>query len=356
MLWRFFIWFRITSDLYTHSPSFALLAMDTPTLRTLLQLPFESFYSNRNALDSYIPSSMIVLLLEGILLCIALVQLLRFCYLPNIYLKKIIHVLIACQLIASISQVIDMSKFLGIEYEPYILFSVQESSFMFSGLAFLTVLLFWVDFNWKLRSAGPGISFLQSATFAILVFMFSICYIGAFIALQYYYVADVHEGWKLSFKIIWWHLGFYCFITPVQLYYTYRIYKTLGQYYFTYSHSFDKTKKILQAVNFCFVLRTCSIITFIVLYHYSENTEEVYLATWPAFICFYILDQILPASIFMFLLRKSPKPKLEYLRPDEVSFAPVYRAGNTYVWHPSIQSWFSACTNTDLEFMHCKCL
>jgi hypothetical protein len=146
--------------------------MPTNTMRSLLQLPFDTFYTNANAIDSFFPVSLILLCCEAILLGIAIVQLFRFAFLPNIYLKKIIHVLIAFQLIGmfargtkggkgegreqenirrerlkfvigSITQLIDMSKFLGIDYQPFILFSVQEAAFVFSGLAYFTVLLFW---------------------------------------------------------------------------------------------------------------------------------------------------------------------------------------------------------------------
>jgi len=289
----------------------------THTMRALLQLPFDTFYTNANAIDSFFPVSLILIGCEAVLLAIALIQLIRFLALPNIYLKKIIHVLIAAQLIASIAQLVDMSKFLGIDYQPFILFSVQEAAFVFSGLAYFTVLLFWIDFNCKLRSAGPGIRFLQTNTFAILILLFAITYLAACVGLHYLYVDTIEQGWKLSFHIIWWHLGLYCIITPLQLYYAYCIHTSLEMFYFTYSHSFDKTKKILLAVNFCFVLRTVSIGSFIALYYCSDHSIEKHLTSWPAFIFFYILDQILPSSIFMFLLRKSPKQhqlnKLEYL-------------------------------------------
>jgi hypothetical protein len=285
--------------------------------RALLQLPFETFYTHADAIDSFFPVSLVLIFGEAILLGVALIQLIRFVSLPNIHLKKIIHLLIACQLIASITQLLDMSKFLGVQYQPFILFSVQEAAFIFSALAYFTVLLFWIDFNFKLRSAGPGIPFLQSRTFALLIFLFAACYIGACVAFHYLFAETVEEGWRLSFQIIWWHLAFYCIVTPAQLYYSYSIHNSLEMFYFTYSHSFDKTKKILHAVNFCFVLRTCSITAFVLLYNFSTQSSQGHLTSWPAFIFFYILDQTLPASIFIFLLRKNPRQsqanKLEYL-------------------------------------------
>eukprot|EP00026_Physarum_polycephalum_P009078 Phypoly_transcript_09189.p1 GENE.Phypoly_transcript_09189~~Phypoly_transcript_09189.p1 ORF type:complete len:240 (+),score=10.95 Phypoly_transcript_09189:54-773(+) len=214
------------------------------TLRVLLQLPFETFYTNANAIDSFVPVSLVLLSCEAVLLLIALIQLVRFLLQPNIFLKKIIHVLIACQLAASIVQLVDMSKFLGIDYKPFILFSVQEAAFVCSGLAYFTVLLFWVDFNCKLRSAGPGITFLQTKTFAALIFLFAAIYISCCFAFHFYYVETIDQGWRLSFQIIWWHLGLYSILTPLQLYYAYSIHTSLELFYFTYSHSFDKTKKV----------------------------------------------------------------------------------------------------------------
>ena len=123
--------------------------------------------------------------------------------------------------LASIAQLVDMSKFLSITYPPYILFSIQEAAFVFSGLAYFTVLLFWykaihpplllllllpplhnmmivnlynrVDFNYKLRSAGPGIKFLQTNTFATLVFLFALSYISACVGFHYYHVETIEQ-------------------------------------------------------------------------------------------------------------------------------------------------------------------
>jgi len=291
------------------------------TSRRVLQLPFESFYTSD--IITLIPNVMLIAL-EAILLAISCIQIIRFCHCPNIFLKKIIHMLIACQLIASIAFELDIGRVLGIHFQPFILFTIQEATFLFSGLAYFTVFLFWVDFNTKVKSPGPGIKFLQTNLFAILIFLFSSCYIGGFAVLNYYYGHTITQGWRLSFKIIWWHLGYYCIITPMQLYYSYKIHKSLDKFYYSYTHSFSKTKKILWAVNFCFILRTLSIITFVGLYHFTTHSEEVFLSTWPAFICFYIIDQILPASIFMFLLRKAPKEhaisegKLAYLHSNNI--------------------------------------
>jgi len=268
-------------------------------------------------MDSVVPVSLVLMCAEAILLGVAIIQFIRFIALPNIFLKKIIYALIGLQLAASIVQLIDTSKFLGINYKPFILFSVQEAAFVFSGLAYFMVLLFWIDFNFKLRSAGRGIKFLQTNSFAVLIFLIAAFYIIACFLFHYYYVDTIEQGWRLSFQIIWWHLGLYCILTPLQLYYAYCIHTSLEMFYFTYSHSFDKTKKILLAVNFCFILRTTAIITFIAIFYCTDHTAQHHLTSWPAYIFFYLLDQILPSSIFMFLLRKSPKQhqvnKLEYL-------------------------------------------
>lgn len=69
------------------------------SVRALLQLPFDKFYTNTNAIDSFFPVSLVLIGVEAILLGFTIIQLVRFLSMPNIYLKKIIHVLIGLQLI-----------------------------------------------------------------------------------------------------------------------------------------------------------------------------------------------------------------------------------------------------------------
>jgi len=102
-----------------------------------------------------------LLSIECIILFICLFQLLRFILnCPGrLYLKKVVHALIALEMLVCMLQAVNIPSF----YEEFL----HEATFIFCSLIYFNVLLFWYDFYCKL-SKGEGITFFTETPLSCL--------------------------------------------------------------------------------------------------------------------------------------------------------------------------------------------
>jgi len=236
-----------------------------------------------------------LLSIQCIILFICIFQLLRFFNYAKLYLKKVMHFLVALQMIVGILQVINIPD----PWEELL----DETTFVFSSLTYCAVLLFWFDFHHKLKQ-GKGIAFLQTRAFLICTASYVILYIGSFaFALL---LLSKEEAMKLPSYIIWWHLAFYTCAMMAALTITIIIANTtMGLYFTVRIRFFKKTAKILAVVCCCFIIRFLGALLFAFIHHKRSAVPHGW-DTPLGFAIIYMFDRIIPVVIFMILMRKLP--------------------------------------------------
>jgi len=258
-----------------------------------------------------------LLSIECIILFICLFQLLRFILnCPGrLYLKKVVHALIALEMLVCMLQAVNIPSF----YEEFL----HEATFIFCSLIYFNVLLFWYDFYCKL-SKGEGITFLRKRLFLVCIALYIILHIGAFITTQY--VAFPQQPWRLPPYVVWYHLAFYTCIMLGIFYVAARISGSIcGLFFNVRKRFFKKTAKLLSVVGCCFVIRFLGTLLFVFLHH-NPTAVPPFWETQPGFVMIYMCDRIIPVVVFMILMRKLPSSNIG---TDSDSFSNLYTPVST---------------------------
>jgi len=236
------------------------------------------------------------LFIECTILLICLYQLLRFSKCAGrLYLKKVVHVLIAIEMAVCMLQAVDIPYV----YEEFL----HEATFIFCSLIYLIVLLFWFDFYYKL-SRGEGILFLRKRSFLVSITLYILLHIGVFVATQC--IVFPRQPWLLPPYVVWWHLAFY---TSMMIGIFYVATRISGSIYGLYSNVrikfFKRTAKLLVVVGCCFIIRFLGTLLFVYLHHNPTAVPAAW-DTQEGFVIIYMCDRIIPVVVFMILMRKMP--------------------------------------------------
>jgi len=258
-----------------------------------------------------------LLSIECTILLICIYQLWRFFqHEARLRLKKLIHSLIALQMIVCLLQAVHIPDI----YEEFL----GETAFVFCSLIYFSVLLFWYDFHQKLK-LGKGIEFIKQNPFVICIIVYILFYMGAFGTAQYllnYYKKD----FNLPAVAVWWHLALFTFLVVGIIYVTVLIFATTRRLYVSVRiRFFRRTAQILVVVCCCFFVRFLGTLLFIFLHHKPEYVMKGW-DTPTGFAIIYMFDRIIPVVVFMVLMRKVPSAPREPLQTggSSGSFGSLY--------------------------------
>jgi len=243
--------------------------------------------------------TLVLLILEVIIACLCMVQLLRFMQ-YRVFLKKVVHALIIVEMLACIFQAVDI---VDIVYERFL----HEATFVICSLLYLSVFLFWVDFLENLKN-GSSITILRSKKLLLYMGAYACVYLGLWLAIQRAFFTD--EEWRLTIISRWWHLIFYASLSigMVRVSYSIRAMLQESQFPILTHRCFaivKKASKTLYVVSSCFMLRSFATILFIVCQNVPLQ-PPMHWDSWIGFLILYLFDRILPVLVFIVLMRHVP--------------------------------------------------